>query len=381
MQVGVIAPEFPPEVGGIQTYAYEFVRELARRGHRLTVFTRRHPEGETSLSGVRVLPSLKLRRTLDRSILQEPNIDVWHVMNASYSWVALEASPVVISVHGNDFLRPYLPVARLNLQRLLRSWRSPHWLDAIDRIIGEWRTRHLVHRALPRAAHILANSRYTERVLLERYPECQGITSAAMVGVSPEYLDADVARALPGHSRLISVCRLADRRKNVANVLEALALLKERYKFTYTIIGDGPLRTGLEQLAHDLGLDDRVQFTGFVASAELHDFLAQSDLLVLTSSIHPASHEGFGIVYLEANACGTPVLAARLAGAVEAVDDGITGFFVDDPSVASIAMALEQFFCQKVWFDPAACKAFAARFTWEEVVDHALRYYPPPVRC
>ena len=376
MHVGVIAPEFPPEVGGIQTYAYEFVRELARRGYRVTVFTQRHAGGEISSPEVKIVPVLGRRRALDRRILEAPDVDIWHVMNAAYAWVTLEASPVVISVHGNDFLRPYILVARRDFQQLPGLWRSSRFGPALDKALGRWLTERLVRRALPKASHILANSRYTEEVLLRKYPACRGITSAALVGVSSEYLDFKPARSVIEHTHLITVCRLAEPRKNVNLVLKALARLKDRHRFSYTVVGDGPLRSGLEQLTGELGLQERVRFVGFVDNIALRGLLARSDLFVLTSSVSASSHEGFGIAYLEANACGTPVLAARLAGAAEAVDEGTSGFFVDQPAPESIAAALERFFLQEVKFDPAACRAFASRFTWRKVVDHAVSYYP-----
>jgi glycosyltransferase involved in cell wall biosynthesis len=169
---------------------------------------------------------------------------------------------------------------------------------------------------------------------------------------------------------------LAEARKNVGLVLQALAQLKEHHDFSYVVVGDGPLRPQLEKLALELELRDRVRFTGFVGPTELRRLLSESDLFVLASSIHAGSHEGFGIAYLEANACGTPVLAARLAGAAEAVNEGISGFFVDEPTPDSIAGALGKFFRQEVRFESAQCRAFAARFTWEKVVDHAVAHYP-----
>lgn len=375
MHVGIISPEFPPEIGGIQTYAYEFVRELARRGHEVTVFTQQHPEGETSISGVDIVPELRLRRAVDRHLLKGRAVDVWHVMNAAYAWVALEAAPVVVSVHGNDFLRPYIAVERPVLQRIPGFWRSARWRPALERRLGMWFTRRSVHLGLPRAAHIFTNSKYTERVLLRHYPNCRGITSAAMVGVSPAFLNAAPNRALLGREHLITVCRLAERRKNVDAVLRALALLKNRYAFDYTVVGDGPLRPGLEALVLELELRDRVHFTGQIDNAVLRSLLATSDLFVLPSSVHPESHEGFGIAYLEANACGTPVLAARLAGAIEAVEEGVSGMFVDSPIPGTIAAALERFFSGSVAFEPTACRRFASRFSWTDVVGHAVRYY------
>lgn len=375
MRVGVVAPEFPPEVGGIQTYAYEFVRELALRGHRVTVFTLRQPEGQATVPGVTVLPTLRRRRNLDRRILADYSVDVWHVMNAAYSWIALETGPVVASVHGNDFLRPYILAVRPSLLGMAGQSGSSSWQARLGQAVGRRLTRRLVSRALPRIKHIFTNSRYTEQALLAQYPSCQGLTSVALVGVSPDFLDSDPARGLIGHTRLITVCRLAEPRKNVDLVLRALARLKGQHDFSYTVVGDGPLRPGLEQLASALGLQNRVRFTGVVGGSELRRLLANSDLFVLTSSIGAASHEGFGIAYLEANACGTPVLAARLAGAVEAVDEGISGFFVDQPVPESIAEALSRFLRDDLRFDPAACRAFAGRFTWKRVVDHVVPYY------
>jgi len=87
------------------------------------------------------------------------------------------------------------------------------------------------------------------------------------------------------------------------------------------------------------------------------------------------SHEGFGIVSLEANACGVPVLACRSGGAVEAVEEGVSGLFVERPAPAAIGTAVEQFLTGAVRFAPAACQAFARRFGWGRVVDRVEPFY------
>src|SRR5205814_871650 len=120
---------------------------------------------------------------------------------------------------------------------------------------------------------------------------------------------------------------------------------------------------------------ERVRFTGFVNRAELLDIYAHSDLMVLASAVIPGSHEGFGIVYLEAAASGVPSLAARLGGAAEAVDEGSSGMYVEEPTVDAIADALARFLGGQIRFDPKTCRNFARRFTWANVVDHALNYY------
>ena len=376
LRIGIVSPEFPPDIGGVETYAFEFVRELVKRGHEVHVFTLRHAQGEVSIPGVKIWPVLRSRRYLDSLALRKHCMDVWHVMNAAYAWLALEVQPVVVSVHGNDFLRPYIPVATPDLSWVPGFWRFPkinRWLE--DRV-GKRFTERLVTQSLPKAYHIITNSAYTKDVLVVKIKACESNTSIGLVGVSDDFFDSVRQEDSSRVTRLITVCRLSEPRKNVGMVLRALAELKEEYQFAYTIVGDGSLRRDLEKLSQELGLTGRVIFKGFVSSPDLKQLLSTSDLFVLASSIIPGSHEGFGIAYLEANACGTPVLAARLAGAVEAVSEGESGIFVDEPNVSAIKDALKRFMDGEVRIDSNACRAFASGFTWAKVVDHAMQYYP-----
>jgi glycosyltransferase involved in cell wall biosynthesis len=371
MKIGIIAPEFPPERGGVQTYALEYVRELVRRGHEVTVFTRRHTQVEVHPGGYQIEPTLRLRRRLDSSLLTRYSMDLWHVMNAAYSWLALETKPVFVTVHGNDFLWPYFSVARLDLRERLHF---PFGSNA-DRWLGDWLTRSLVKRALPKAAHVFANSKYTEERLCQEVPGCRGRTSAAMVGVPADYYALSRPPRREGSTRLITVCRLAERHKNVDVVLRALSQLKDKSDYHYTIVGDGELRTSLESLARELELSSRVTFTGFVDQSRLRELLLESDLFVLPTSATPYAYEGFGLVYIEANACGCPVIAARIGGAVEAVKEGVTGIFVNEVSVDSIAEAVRRFLSGAVRFEAEDCVAFARRFSWEQVADHCFSHY------
>jgi phosphatidylinositol alpha-1,6-mannosyltransferase len=371
MKVAIVSPEFPPEKGGIQTYGYEFALAAARRGHEVTVFTCPHAEGEISDAPFAIEPVLALRRRLDRDILGRQRFDVWHATNAAYAWLALETPRTFVTVHGNDFLRPYFPVARLDLPG---RWRLPFGSN-FDRWVGQKLTEALVSRAFERVAHVFTNSHFTEQAFLRKYPGCHGRTSAAMVGVSARFL----ARARParaaGPPRLITICRLAEPHKNVDLVLRALGRVRDTFDFRYTVVGDGYLRPGLEQLTRELGLADRVEFTGFVETGTLQELLLIHDLFVLTTSETPIAYEGFGLVYLEAAACGCPVLAARIGGATEAVAEGSSGMFVDHVTVESLEASLRQFLSGQARFDSADCTEFARRFTWEAVVDHCVARY------
>ena len=371
MKIGIISPEYPPERGGVQTYAVEYVQELARRGHDITVFTRPGTDGEVQPENCRLEPVLRLRRRLDAPLFASHSMDLWHALNAAYAWLSLETKPVFVTVHGNDFLWPYFSMARLDLRE---RWGLPFG-SRLDRWIGGWLTKALISRSLPRATHIFANSRYTEQRLCDENPACRGKTSAAMVGVSEEYFALHRPPRRPGPMRLVTVCRLAERHKNVDLVLRALAQLQGEHSFHYTVIGDGHLRSEYERLAADLRLGSRVTFTGFLDQQKLREHLLDSDLFILPSSATPLAYEGFGIVYLEANACGCPVLAARIGGAVEAVEENVNGMLIDTVTAESIAAAVTRFLAGVIRFDSAACVNFARRFSWARVADHCVAHY------
>ena len=375
MKIAIVSPEFPPDLGGIETYAWEYTRELAKRGHDITLFTRPHAKGKISLDNVEIRPVLRQHLALDRQAFDGCKANVWHAMNAAYAWLALDGRKTVVSVHGNDFLRPYIPFAARDWSMLPWFWRMNTWRPAWLRAKRLRRSAALVSAALPRCRHIVANSRYTEATLLQKYSGCSGKTSVAWVGVGAEFFSVPRRPAEDGMPHLLTVCRLSEPRKNIDAVLHALAKLAPHFRFRYTLVGEGPDRPRLQALSDRLGLAARVRFAGAVTREALPDYYAEADLMVLAASVLPGSHEGFGIVYLEAAAAGVPSLAARLAGAAEAVGDGISGFFVDNPGQEALGEALGAYLRGERRFEADACRTFAQRHTWDKVVDHTLQYY------
>jgi len=131
--------------------------------------------------------------------------------------------------------------------------------------------------------------------------------------------------ALPDAPMLLTVGRLAaaERYKGHDDTLRAVAQLQaEGRQLTYLIAGDGDDRPRLQALAAELGVAATVRFTGAIAPADLPDLYRAADLFVM-----PSRGEGFGISFLEALACGTPVIGLAVAGAVDPLallndDDG-----------------------------------------------------------
>jgi phosphatidylinositol alpha-1,6-mannosyltransferase len=376
MHIGIVTSEFPPDIGGVEIYAAEFAKALVTIGYEVTVFVSSHHDIKFSIPGITLCPVLKFCRRLDRDILLQYDVDAWHVMNAAHSWLALETKkPVVVSIHGNDFLKPYpLTGAPYFASRKL-LWRCANTLAPLERWFGKKLTSIYMRKALPKAKVILANSHYTQQIFIENFPECVSNTLVAQVGVSNNFLATSLKYKSNDIPQLLTVSRLSEPRKNVGLVIEALSQLSAQFDFRYTIIGEGSFKPQLEIQVKNLGLDNKIKFLGLQSTENVIATMRHADLFVLPSSTLPDSHEGFGIVYLEAAACGVPSLATRQAGAIEAISDGESGFFVDEPTVENIKDALQRFLKGDMAFDSHICRQFSEQFTWQRVIKKALPFY------
>jgi phosphatidylinositol alpha-1,6-mannosyltransferase len=146
-----------------------------------------------------------------------------------------------------------------------------------------------------------------------------------------------------GHTLLLTIARLIPR-KGIDQVLRALADLHRAGRlpadWRYCIGGTGPSGPGLQALAAELGIAARVDFIGFIPNDQLAEYYGAADLFVLTNREIDGDTEGFGIVFIEANACGTPVLGGMAGGTAEAIAENVSGLRVDGDSIADISQAL-----------------------------------------
>jgi len=160
---------------------------------------------------------------------------------------------------------------------------------------------------------------------------------------SPRAPSADLVRklGLGGKTILLSVGRLVAR-KGHDRVLQALARIRHRLSpFLYLIAGEGPERASILSLAAQLGLSQHVTLLGKVVDEQLPDIYNLCDIFVLANREVEGDLEGFGLVFLEANACGKPVLGCRSGGTSEAVVDNVTGMLADGENADDLAGALE----------------------------------------
>jgi len=159
-------------------------------------------------------------------------------------------------------------------------------------------------------------------------------------------MDVSAARASLGLDQarvILTVGRLTPR-KGIDTVIRALPSVIERVpNAVYMVVGEGEDRERLEALARETGVEDHVLFEGSVPFSQLPSTYNLCDVFVTPSRSAPPSVEGFGIVFLEANACGKPVIGARSGGIPDAIVDGETGLLVepdDEPGLAEALVSL-----------------------------------------
>lgn len=149
---------------------------------------------------------------------------------------------------------------------------------------------------------------------------------------------------LEGKKIVLTVARLVER-KGHDLVLEAMPqIIRDIPDAHYLILGKGPFKKNLEKMTVEKKLQDYVSFLGFVPDSEIPKYYSVCDVFVMVSREikRRGDVEGFGIVFLEANALKKPIIAGRSGGIEDAVEDGVTGLLVDPEDVDEIAGSIIQ---------------------------------------
>ena len=200
----------------------------------------------------------------------------------------------------------------------------------------------LLVRKAERARKFLTISEYN-RAYLERCGVSPDKLAVVRCGVS-----FPVREALPSCEHRL-LCRIGTlgrlvEKKGVDVLIRALALLRERgHGLELSIAGDGPLRSGLEALAAELGLGDSVHFEGNIAHARVREWMHDLDMFVLACKPDAnGDMDGIPVVLMEAMSQQIPVVSTRLSGIPELVIDGETGLLAAAGNPADLADKIER---------------------------------------
>lgn len=210
------------------------------------------------------------------------------------------------------------------------------------------RKRFLSKLILDRADKIICANSYVREKLLENWPQLEAkvkVVNPGIEGGAPEADPYDVRTIknsydLEGKTIMLSLGRLV-KRKGVDRTIEALTRIpeEESQNLIYFIAGSGPREEYLKKLV-PLRFAKKIVFLGKLSEDEKWAWLRLCDIFIMPSRDIAGDFEGFGIVYLEANLCGKPVIAGNSGGVKDAVVDGVTGLMVDPEKVDDIKAAI-----------------------------------------
>jgi glycosyltransferase involved in cell wall biosynthesis len=338
----LLTSEFAPATGGIGTYAREIASAACALGADITVVAPDYARDTAALDrslpfevrrfrgGLHSMRNLPSKIRLARHLIGTERYDVVHAADWPFFIpVALSRrlapARILMTVHGTEINETQTPLKRLAI-----------------RSSGAFGPR----------TEVAANSCYTRELFRERFAFDEGRIRAIWLGVSdfwfgPRNLRAATRQAYgiaPDRIVMVTVARITRRKGHSVTLAALCALRKElRKRITWLIIGpdgeDDHVRQ-LRRFVASAGCD--VRFLGALPDRDIRDIYGAADFFCMTGVADSSGRvEGFGLVYLEAAACGLPSVATAIGGVPEAVLADETGILVP-PSVDDIARAIAE---------------------------------------
>jgi glycosyltransferase involved in cell wall biosynthesis len=343
-------PELPGSNGGIQTFSRHLLEALesSRRVKYIRVIVK---------NDATIPPALFNKEVKYHTSGRWPSSLRTAVFVALAAFLAVKDRPKLILVgHAN-----FSPLAAV-----LKHWLGiPYWVFAYG--IEVWSlSGKRISRALLGADRVLPISRFTQNRLLDQLPLDQDrIVSFPLTVDSDRFQIGPKSQALLTRHGLradqpiiLTVARLAEseRYKGYDRILRALPAISTTIpNVHYVLGGHGPDRCRIEQLVAELDIANCVTLAGFISDSELPDYYRLADVFAM-----PSTGEGFGIVFLEAMACGKPVLAGNKDGSVDALQQGELGALIDPDNISELVSTLTQLlkktYPHRLVFNPEALR-------------------------
>jgi phosphatidylinositol alpha-1,6-mannosyltransferase len=380
-RIVLLAEAFPPAFGGSGRWFWESYRRLDWPALRVVTTHRSDApafDASTTLRIDRI--SLSLRET------------------GSFSWTGMRGYWSIVS-HLRR-LHAASPVSIVHCARCITEgwagwlfWRltgvpylcyihgeDVNWSPDGEQlgVMSSCQHRWMARRVLRNAGHLIANSHNTRRILETVWGISPDRITVVHPGVdtkrfSPADRSAKSRAALGWHDRpvILTVGRL-QKRKGHDMLIRALPRIQETLPdVLYVVAGEGEERGRLESLVRELGVRDLVQFRTTVDDDELLTLYQQCDLFALPNRAVGHDIEGFGMVLLEAQSCGKPIVAGDSGGTREAFVPGETGWLVDCTTPERLIQTITEAFSDRPKLDSMGRRGAAwarAEFDWECVV-------------
>ncbi|MEN3112394.1 glycosyltransferase family 4 protein [Uliginosibacterium paludis] len=342
----------PRGVTGVQTHFQQFMGYLQSRAIETCLVT------PYSVSKLLVYPLFALRRLIhffstSWSVWWYREVHAW-VLKIALRRSLRDAEGCVVyaqcPLSAAAALRVRRPGQRVVLVAHFNISQADEWvgMGLIDK--DGWLYRSILAfeaRVLPQLDGIVYVSRFMQEHVESRIPSVKAVRSVVLPNFVSDPRDVSVASPV---ADLITIGTV-EPRKNQLYLVEILAAAKSMGRvLTLTVVGDGPDLSRMKQRAKHLDVESQIFFKGFVPNAA-------SLISGHRAYIHVARMESFGIVLIEAQACGVPVFAPKAGGMGEAFEDGVTGWGIPLGDVQAAARVLIAIFSDEDMLQSAGSAA------------------------
>lgn len=372
--ISVLSYDYPPNDGGISRLTASFCQELSNQGHNIELCTLKMTHSKNILhrpdipthelprkKGFREIGLAKyiLKTPVDRTLITT----VWNPeATIAYSF---QRKNLYILAHGNEVM-PYPNSVKFKIKSELRK------------------------RVLKSARCVICNSRYTQQLVLDIDSSIK--TEVLNPGVDYKRFDIDISKReareklnLPIDKKIILSISRIDAYKGHDTVLHALANLSksERQQIHYVIAGKGSYLDDLKKLAESLDLNDCITWAGFVQDSDLPILYKASDLFILCTREDKMIRgvEGFGMVFLEAQAAGIPVIGTNAGGISDAIIPEQGGWLIEQDNPAEVSKYMKllinnpQLFAKQGIIGQQRAKTDASWYNYSKQLIHILENY------
>lgn len=388
----LVSENFPPKVGGSSRYCWEIYRRLPQADFLVAAGADPDQESVDHLGEVRTrrlpltfptrfirrqsLPHYKEAFSRLRDLVVQEQVRVIHAARCLHEGLLALAVKRATGVE-------YSCIAHGEEINPSNSEPNPRWYRR--RVYNSREMALMVGLVLRGASHVIASNRNARSILVDRWGVPSQRVHLLHPGVdtgqfSPHPPDPVVRERLGWRDRrvVLTVGRL-QKRKGHDVLISALPEIRRMVpEVLYAIVGDGEERQSLQRLAREKGLEDHVQFLLEVDEQRLIECYQQCDLFVLPNREIDGDIEGFGIVLLEAQACGRPVVAGASGGTAETMSIGATGFVVPCDGPAALSALLQELLAdadRRESMGQAARGWAVERFDWQSLAEQARRLF------
>jgi phosphatidyl-myo-inositol dimannoside synthase len=358
--------DYPPNIGGIARLNAAIAVELDARGIRVCVLTQQCSPGDS--------PGIDAKVETMRTSCRRP----WRELQALLRLIAISPSAVCLSgIWYPEGLLARIAGTRSHIIITLgaelfppkQRWRRHAWqrlkrwiLESADLVVAISDYTASLTRSVAPAANIVTIPLAVNHTF---FIPLDSLTSRRKWQITTEFVLCTVSRI---HMY-----------KGYDTVLRSLASLPkaDRARFTYLIAGKGPDLEQLKRMSVELGVSDQVRWLGFVPDEDLPWLYSASNLFVLMTREIPTeqSVEGFGLVFLEAQACGTPVVGTATGGISDAISHGDGGWLIEQDDVEGLTNILIKLASNSRSFQVMGAKArqrIERDFTWVHYIDRLI---------